>query len=463
MKVNNFKFRFKRKDSKRNIEYYQCVSCRLSVKLDTQTSKLSNIGEFKNCENYPTHQHSNHEASINRIKFRNDVKNSIENNLNAKLRSSFNNSLTKNIESFNDLQTFDEVKSGFLKFKKKQLPKLPQSLDDLSNIDNEFVNLPNGEQFLQINYSENSSERIICFFTHDFLVHLCSSKVIFADGTFKKVPNLFYQLFVISFEYKDKVIPAIYSLLPGKSKEIYLKLFQLIEDHASMFQLNFYPEEFSCDFESGLILCIREKYRETVIKGCLFHMNQCLFRHIQSQGLASAYNSDDNFKATIRKLNALPLLPITKIEEGFELIKNQLNEFLNLKNEIKDLLEYYQKTWLNKDALFPREQWNKYREHKRTNNDPEGINNKINSSIEQDHPNFYILIKSLMEMQIDYQMQLNFLDKGNSFCKNKKYQNINTQLDLFWQDLDDEKINVDEFLSKSQHLLSKRNSTINTD
>lgn len=461
LKVNNFKFRFKKRNDK--TEYYQCVSCKVSVKLDLRTSKLSNLGEFKNQDIYPTHHHSDHKSSIDNSKFRNDIKCSIKDNLNKTVRSSFNNSLIKNIENFNHLQLFDQLKSGLLKFKNNQLPKSPLNLDDLKNIDEQYVNLPNEEQFLQINFSENSNERIICFFTHDFLAHLCNSKVVFSDGTFKKCPHLFSQLFIISFEFKGKIIPAIYCLLPNKSKETYTKLFQLLEDHADMFQLNFYPEEFSCDFESGLLSCIREKYRETLIKGCLFHMNQCFFRHLQSIGLASVYNSDNNFKSIIRKINALPLLPVTKIEEAFESIETQLSQFTNLKDKVDALLSYYKNTWLNPNAICSKELWNKYREHKRTNNDSEGINNKINSIIDQDHPHFYILIKALMAIQIDYQMQLNYLDKGGSFPVNEKYKKINDKLDQLWEDLEEEIISVDEFLDKAQHLLSKTKFSINLD
>lgn len=448
LNVNNFKFRFKRKNDKTKIEYYQCVSCRLSVKLDLLTSKLSNIGEFKDSEDYPIHQHSNHKSLIDKAKFRNDIKVSVKDNLGSKLRSSFNNSLIKNIENFDSLPIFDQLKSGLLKFKNKQLPKSPVNLDDLENINNEYVDLPNKEQFLQINFSDSNYERIICFFTHDFLAHVCNSKVIFADGTFKKCPGIFGQLFIISFEYsEEKVIPAIYCLLPNKSKETYMKLFQLIEDHAAMFGLNFNPEEFSCDFESGLISALREKYKETIIKGCLFHMNQCLFRHLQSLGLTSVYNSNEEFRSILRKLNALPLLPITMIEEAFEIIENQLNQFVELREKIDKLLACYKNTWLNVNAICPKELWNKYREHRRTNNDSEGINNKINSLIDQDHPNFYLLVKALMAVQIDYQMQLNHLNKGGTISKSEKYQKINEKLDELWRQLDDETISIDMFLN----------------
>lgn len=134
-------------------------------------------------------------------------------------------------------------------------------------------------------------------------------------------------------------------------------------------------------------------------------MGQCIFRHIQSNSLASLYNSNEEFRTTVRQLNSLALLPINKIDSAYESIKLQLEKF-DQQNEINALLIYFEKTWLNPDSLYPKHLWNKYREHKRTNNDPEGINNKINSLIYHDHPNIYVLIRALMDVHIDYEMQM---------------------------------------------------------
>lgn len=456
--VNGYKFRSKRVDRKTGIEYYQCVEngCKLSVKLDTKTSKLYNLGRFQSSKDYPTHNHPNHLSNILTSKFRKDIKISIKSNLNSTVRSFYNHTLNQNMENFEHLPTFDLVKSGLIKFKNKELPKNPQNLNDLEFINDQFVFLPNNQQFLQINHSINRDERIICFFTHKFLTHLCNSKIIFVDGTFKKTPPLFHQLFIMHFIYEGKVVPAIYCLLSRKSKETYLKLFELIENHSNMFDLVFNPEELSCDFESGLVSCIREKFPQTVVKGCLFHKNQNIFKHIKSNGLGDIYNTNEFFRTTIRKLNSLPLLPINLIEQAYVDIKDQLNQFRDHLDEIRSFLNYYEQTWLNQDALYPRELWNKYRDHKRTNNDPEGINNKINSMINQDHPNIYVLIKTLMDVQIDYEMQIREIDNGLVLNDKKtKYKEINKKLNNLWNDLDDEKVSVDSFLTKTQYLLSK--------
>ena len=47
--------------------------------------------------------------------------------------------------------------------------------------------------------------------TDDFLV----------DGTFKVVPWMFYQLYIIHAVYRDHVVPVIYALLRKKRKDTY--------------------------------------------------------------------------------------------------------------------------------------------------------------------------------------------------------------------------------------------------
>ena len=52
-----------------------------------------------------------------------------------------------------------------------------------------------------------------------------------ADGTFKVVPSLFYQLYSIHFEYNGGLNPAgIYCLLCNKSREAYDKLVTVMKN-----------------------------------------------------------------------------------------------------------------------------------------------------------------------------------------------------------------------------------------
>jgi hypothetical protein len=52
-------------------------------------------------------------------------------------------------------------------------------------------------------------------------------------------------------------------------------------------------------------------------KGCYYHYSQCLYRRIQSTGLATAYSEDESVRGCCKKLMALPLLPVHEVETSF--------------------------------------------------------------------------------------------------------------------------------------------------
>jgi hypothetical protein len=49
-----------------------------------------------------------------------------------------------------------------------------------------------------------------------------------SDGTFKVVPEIFYQLYIIHTLYRDHVIPVCYALLRRKDASTYDRLFNEI-------------------------------------------------------------------------------------------------------------------------------------------------------------------------------------------------------------------------------------------
>ncbi len=60
---------------------------------------------------------------------------------------------------------------------------------------------------------------------------MLTNKIWFGDGTFKIVPKVFYQLYVLHVQWSGsrKTIPVLYALMSGKSKENYLSLFDFIK------------------------------------------------------------------------------------------------------------------------------------------------------------------------------------------------------------------------------------------
>lgn len=236
---------------------------------------------------------------------------------------------------------------------------------------------------------------------------------------------------------------------------------ELIRTSNLLTRTQFILKSVSCDFESGLISAAKELFPECEIQGCLFHLNQSLFRKIQALGLLSFYLNDEEFAISIRRINALPLLPLNLIDSTFEsLIGQILQEFANSPqiDKINQLIDYYNDTYVKEDAMFPKEQWNQYRKSRRTNNEVEGFYNKFVNLFFTDHPNFYVVVNQIKILQEEFEKTIESLKKRGFYepKKNNIYSKINERLNDLWDQLDSGGISALDFLSAAQFLLSAK-------
>ena len=74
--------------------------------------------------------------------------------------------------------------------------------------------------------------------------------------------------------------------------------------------------------------------------GCLFHFGQKVWQHIQNKVFSQKYQEDDEFRANIKKLIALALLPADDIIKGYELVIAQLHD------DAENFLDSSEGTWL---------------------------------------------------------------------------------------------------------------------
>ena len=62
------------------------------------------------------------------------------------------------------------------------------------------------------------------------------------------------------------------------------------------------------------------------IKGCLFHYSQCIWRKVQNCGLVNAYKNNKDVRDTIKRISALPFLPIDDITDAWIFIQKHLKK-----------------------------------------------------------------------------------------------------------------------------------------
>ncbi|CAF4433990.1 unnamed protein product [Rotaria magnacalcarata] len=165
---------------------------------------------------------------------------------------------------------------------------------------------------------------------------------LFFDGTFKSCPNPFYQLY------------SVHSFA-------------------------------TIDFEQAAINSIKLVFPNTIVKGCNFHFNKCIYTKLQELGFQSAFidkKSSDmneiNVRNLYKKTCALAFMPPQEISNLWVLI---MDEYQDIDN-IGEFYDYVTNTWIDNDPLFDYTLWN-YFDFKslRTSNNLEGWHPRLNNDL----------------------------------------------------------------------------------
>jgi len=94
-----------------------------------------------------------------------------------------------------------------------------------------------------------------------------------ADGTFKVVPSVFFQLYTIHFAFGIGVCPAaIYRLLTNKSVATYERLHHEVKNLIPMAV----PSCILVDFEKATMNTFSAAYTTAMLRGCYFHCARVL-------------------------------------------------------------------------------------------------------------------------------------------------------------------------------------------
>ncbi len=97
------------------------------------------------------------------------------------------------------------------------------------------------------------------------------------DGTFKIVPEIFYQLYIIHGIFRDHVVPLIYALLRRKDAETYERLINEILNIAPRWS----PRAIMLDFEKASIGAFQAAFPNVSLSGCYFNLRQNIHRKLQ--------------------------------------------------------------------------------------------------------------------------------------------------------------------------------------
>lgn len=262
---NGFKFQAKNRRGERT--YWKCSTANCPATINT----LNNI---------PTKVSANHNHESDNVQLKVDVvlqsmkKRCIdeltpvptiyEEEL-VKLRTDDWNDDTQ--ELVENIPTFPSCKSAMYNKRKKTLPVLPKTADDI-NIDGIWTQTTKGDPFLLVD--DNTVGRMLIFSTHKNLTHLAAAETIYGDGTFYTCPTQFYQLYTFHAMVDNAMYPLVYSLLPAKSELVYTRFLTLLKDLCQQHQLQLQPTTIFLDYEVAIRNAAYSIFPGINAKGCFF-------------------------------------------------------------------------------------------------------------------------------------------------------------------------------------------------
>ena len=127
------------------------------------------------------------------------------------------------MENLAGTPSFNTVQGSMYRTRAILVPPTPKSFDEVVF----KCNLTRGgEEF--VHFGDDGRKDLIVFTTKSNL-NLLNNKKVYGDGTFKVVPNLWYQIYTIHAEVSGKVVPLAFSLLPSKKAETYVRMFSIMK------------------------------------------------------------------------------------------------------------------------------------------------------------------------------------------------------------------------------------------
>ena len=212
-------------------------------------------------------------------------------------------------------------------------------------------------------------DRILVLGDKELLVEL-NKDTIYGDGTFDKVPNMFYQLYTWHAKVGNSYPPCIYILLQKKNLDTYNRMFEIMK----LLVPNLVPQKVLVDFEKACMNAVRIAFPHAEVKGCYFHLCQSLIRKISNVGLKTEFETDINIKLKLKYIAALTFVPVHDVRSVFD----ELAATFPDEDSYNEVLTYFFSTYIEgaagRDPQFPIRIWNHHeaaleRSPKTTNTD----------------------------------------------------------------------------------------------
>ena len=156
----------------------------------------------------------------------------------------------------------------------------PKDRESVPDIPEKYQVTKKKGEFLRFDSGlESGGKRMLIFASDKAVEMLVQCDDIFGDATFNAAPQAFYQVYVLGVLIREHLFPCVYALLPNKTKDTYIQLFEQI---STITGDRMYPTNFMMDFEINQKKGVEEVFPQAKIAGCLFHLSQNILKQLET-------------------------------------------------------------------------------------------------------------------------------------------------------------------------------------
>jgi hypothetical protein len=352
--------------------------------------------------------------------------------------------------------TFLSVKSAAYKARLAIVPPLPPTAHDYVI----EAGVLNSVTVLDSRNVNPAGPRIVGFTTENLLRRLRECRQLQIDGTFSCCPELFYQLFILHGKIFNAWEPLVFGLLPTKEQRSYEQFWDLV--HAVVRRVSGRDCEASdilTDYEVGSMNAVIGRWPRfplPLLHGCFFHYTQCILRRASSGGLKAAYENDPEVNATVRRLMALPLMPLARIEDAFQYIIGDMPGQAHPNHaQIFELMDYMTTTWIDNGSQFQPRLWNHYGEDRdRTTNAAESRHHALNQIAGNHRLNIHSFVREVVKELRNSEARIEQRAAGNATGRqNSRAKRLTTTLARLRNEFETGQRTLEQFLNACGHQL----------
>ncbi|GAB0097221.1 uncharacterized protein DMENIID0001_128380 [Sergentomyia squamirostris] len=244
------------------------------------------------------------------------------------------------------LYSYNLAESAMRKARRKQLPTVPQSVEELTESlkVTDLIRVTCGnrkETFYQttVNLEEGNS---VIFMHIKTLKAIGKVDEMHVDATIECLARPYGHLLTIHAVQEHKGVPILYALLTAKTQSTYAAVFAYLREN---YPSQVIPSMILTNFDINMHYALSYTFPEANLKGCWFHYSDAIVERLKQQRLqreiAKGYGS-----CALRMLLVLPFLPADHMATGLVGLKKWMQEKKVYSLGLSTICTYVEHEWL---------------------------------------------------------------------------------------------------------------------